>query len=353
MNRVISLPSVRLTALPPLLLLGFLSSLLTSPPIYAWQFQFDGGSQKTDAAEALAVDSNGDVLVSGVTTSSYQIDYLVFKLSGRTGSELWRRVFDEPSEPFEFHTLSLDSRSDVILAGAALNGPFQGRTFTIVKLSGSSGDTLWRKELPFEAGSPSAATIATIDGNSDIIATGLFFDASSLCKNKYIILKLSGLDGRVIWRYALPVERICLANPLTLDVDENGDVLSLANIWEGTVIHLTAIKISGSTGHEVSRRVLPTPPGFGALAVSMAKGDHNIVVAGLVNLYLPPIVTHGLVIKFSGLDGSEIWRKSFGGEASNTYALATSVAVTSNGDVFTGGAVGYNGFLSRLAGEDG
>ncbi len=121
----------------------FLAGLATASaqPASAWQARFQGSPR----IDAIAVDRAGDVLVTVPTPThdGYQA-VAVVKLSGTDGRKLWRHAFSCPGGGGdEAHAIAIDPGGDVVVGGH-VDSCGTGSSFTVVRLSGSGGDELWR-----------------------------------------------------------------------------------------------------------------------------------------------------------------------------------------------------------------
>jgi cysteine-rich repeat protein len=114
-----------------------------------WRFAGAPGGQET--ARAVAIDRAGDVLAGGTTgaggdgcvfsSSPYIVTrcaFTVVKLSGTTGTELWRRTL--PGARFDgAQAVAADAANDALAAGTSGAGFASTGSFTVVKLAGASG----------------------------------------------------------------------------------------------------------------------------------------------------------------------------------------------------------------------
>ncbi|CAM9101635.1 unnamed protein product [Ectocarpus sp. 6 AP-2014] len=93
------------------------------------------------------VDSSGDLVAAGYAANedASELNFLVVKLSGSDGSVLWEYAPSTASGGV-FHSVDLDDRSHVYVAGGEGAPNFQGKvgtTAVILKLDGESGAERW------------------------------------------------------------------------------------------------------------------------------------------------------------------------------------------------------------------
>jgi hypothetical protein len=103
-----------------------------------------GGSN--DAAQAVSIDASGDVFAAGslqnalAESESSVFEDVVCRLRGSDGLELWRVALPrEPGGAWGAQAVTLDSNGDLLVAGAV--------TSVLSKLAGTNGMLLWRRPL--------------------------------------------------------------------------------------------------------------------------------------------------------------------------------------------------------------
>lgn len=76
-----------------------------------WSNKWNGADSLDDKSNAIGLDANGDVYITGYTTSNTRgQDMILQKLDGNTGSILWQRIFNGPDD-------SHDSGTDIEING--------------------------------------------------------------------------------------------------------------------------------------------------------------------------------------------------------------------------------------------
>jgi hypothetical protein len=155
-----------------------------------------------------------------------------------------------------------------------------------------------------------------------------------------ILFMLCGLDvlipGAQAWERRL-LDNTGRAEAIALD--PAGDVIAIGRVNGSEVA-----KLSGATG-EVKWRFHPfhpeAPVSINKVAVDF-NGDVVVVFVGTRT-----------VVKISGSDGTEIWRKPIGGTANAFQDVITAVAIDIDGNVITAGSVGGLFNVCKLRGTDG
>jgi cysteine-rich repeat protein len=290
----------------------------------------------TGWADAVRVDANDDVVVTGRSFVSGVQSFVVAKLASADGSLLWRH--DQLDGTAWGHALALDSTGDPIAAGIA------AADFAVVKVAGSNGALSWNGAL---GGTPGRAYTVAVDGGDDVLAGGEIVDGltpEGQGNYDFAVFKLDGSSGAETWRHVISgpyrYERT-----RTLAADASGDVVAAG--WlspSSTEIDFTVMKLAAGDGDELWRVQL-NPTGSdqnGAFAVGVdASGD--VLAGGILG-------TKYAVLKRSGADGSEIWTTTF---PSVEDGVVIALRVLANGDVVTSGIIDHRFVVATLAGSTG
>jgi hypothetical protein len=297
------------------------------------------GSAGGGTAFAAVVNDSDDVIVAGylrnVVTGS---NFAVIKLAGATGAEFWRRtIVGNPDSSDRAMSLAVDSEGDVVAGGETFVG--SKHEFTVAKVSGATGEVVWRTEVFSDGGS--VANAVAFDAAGDVIAAGRTFHNES--GMDFAVVKLSGATGGELWRRDVDGGANREDYATSMVVDSTGDVTAAGKITQpnpgseqnAVMQRFGVIKFSGATGAEVWRRVLDgRQTGYvAALSIDVAG---NPIAAGRV-------ATRGkdggdfTVMKLNAADGSVVWRRSVHGRTSYYDEVALAVAADSSGNVVATG----------------
>jgi hypothetical protein len=191
---------------------------LACPGGTVWSESLSG--KGSEFAESVAVDANGDIILTGVfnttlslggatLTSVGQEDFFVAKLDP-TGKVLWAKGYGSTSKDYSTH-IAVDAQGNIAVTGSASgnidlgDGPLANAGMNdifIIKLD-PSGKFLWRKMF----GSPMSdiGYDITFDPQGNVIATGQFqgtidFGTGSLLANAAdaYVVKFAP-DGAPLW----------------------------------------------------------------------------------------------------------------------------------------------------------
>jgi hypothetical protein len=173
-------------------------------------------------AWSIAVDGSDHFVAAGSAVLKDWCDITVAKFDGSTGAEMWRAVIDEPSVSScdIAHSVTVDAGGDVLVGAAPVT-----IAFSVLKLSGTTGSVLWRRDLP-NSGAPSGggcceAKQVVADAQGNVLASGRLVGAGN--DSEIAVAKLDGSDGSVIWSRILDLYG-CDDGALGAAIDARGDV---------------------------------------------------------------------------------------------------------------------------------
>jgi uncharacterized delta-60 repeat protein len=311
-----------------------------------------GNANGLDFGRSVVMDKTNDVLAAGFTSNKGTgHDFTVAKFSNLDGKELWRSVihgtaaYETPYVIDQANDIKVDFANNVIVAGGIINSNF-ATDFTVLKLYGSSGKEIWRQTVR-----PGFAHAVVFDIHGNIVAAGSTYDGPH---EQFTVMKFDESDGAIWWNRVIKSKYHGVANAVTTDRSGNVVAAGLSDDVRNRS-GFAVVKFDGISGEELWRRVINENEGAGDWAVSVAVDlNDNVVAAG----WLVDFQTQNdfSVLKFSGADGSEIWRKVING-AANEGDQALGMTVDSKGDVI---AVGYitdaensDFFVAKLEGTTG
>ncbi|MEO0083725.1 MAG: SBBP repeat-containing protein, partial [candidate division WOR-3 bacterium] len=163
--------------------------------IIQWIVRYNGPSNGVDYATALTVDSYGNVYVTGVSyksTSGY--DYLTIKYNAN-GETLWTRRYNGPANYSDgAFAIAVDSFGNVYVTGRSI-GIGTNRDWATIKYN-SQGDELWVQRYNGTADRDDFPRALAIDNLGNIYVTGC---AENINTNKDIVTVKYLAEGNVQW----------------------------------------------------------------------------------------------------------------------------------------------------------
>jgi len=193
---------------------------------HLWSKRF--GSTGEDSGHGVAVDSSGNVVVTGFfqgtvdfggggLTSAGELDIFVAKFSGADGSHLWSKRFGSTAFE-EGREVAVDGSGNVVVTGLFEGtvdfggggltsvGRYDRHDIFVAKFSGANGSHLWSKRFGsadfFDAGVGTA-----VDSSGNVVVTGWFtgtvdFGGENLTSagiDDVFVAQFSGADGSHLW----------------------------------------------------------------------------------------------------------------------------------------------------------
>jgi hypothetical protein len=305
-----------------------------------WTNRYDGPGNGYDRAYAIAVDSDGNAVVTGASSGigTSLSDYATIKYSS-VGVALWTNRYDGVGNGGgDAWAIAVDSAGNVFVSGASRGTFVNDFDYATVAYS-SAGVPLWtnRYDGP-ENGWDQAAGIA-VDSSGNVFVTGgsgLVLGAGARGYDFDTLAYSSA--GDLLWenRYDGPLSSGDYAYGIA--VDGNGNVFVTGVSYNpGTTINDYATVGYSNAGIPLWTRRYNgpgNPPDDGATAIAV-DGSGNVCVTGY------SLDANGLsgfaTIKYSSA-GVPSWTRRY--SAGNANATSPQIAVDSSGDVFVTGESG-------------
>jgi hypothetical protein len=183
-----------------------------------WTNRYNGRANGDNQARAVAVDTSGNVFVTGWSyDSSSSDDYATIKYSS-AGVPLWTNRYNGAANSSDqAAAMALDSSGNVFVTGSSYSGTVFGFDFATIAYSGA-GIPLWTNR--YAAPSDSHATGIAVDGSGNVLVTG---SSAAVGGADYATIKYSGA-GIPLWtnRYNGPGNGDDV--PAAVAVDSSGNV---------------------------------------------------------------------------------------------------------------------------------
>lgn len=243
-----------------------------------WVQTYAGPSATEDDANSLAVDTDGNVYVTGQSKGvGSDFDYATIKYSP-DGAQLWVARYNGPSNSVDQASrVVVDSAKNVYVTGASTGS---GTNFDYATLKYSpAGVQLWVARYNGPSNGIDKATDLALDANGNVFVTG----SSELSpgKSDYATIKYSP-DGVQLWaqRYDGASAGDDDANALALDA--NGDVyVTGQSKGSGTGYDFATVKYLGADGTQAWVTRFNSGGGVNDTAVALALDTQfNVYVAG-------------------------------------------------------------------------
>ncbi len=307
-----------------------------------WQRYYNGpgpAGNSWDVPAGLAVDANGDIVVTGKSYNaiySYDYDFYTAKYSGTNGAILWERRFnggtvvgassDTPA------AVALDGSGNVIVSGISVGD------FYTTKYASTNGELLWERRTNPAGAGLNQVTALWLDSFGNAVVTGQSFAPSS--SFDYYTAKYSGTDGGVLWEqsYNGPSSRADFSRAVS--GDRFGNVVVTGYSHNGTNYDYYTAKYASTNGELLWERRYDGPingngSGRGqdmAWGIVVDHQDNVVVVGGTDDGNNRDMYT----VSHAGTDGTPIWERRYNGPG-NSNDLAEVVANDVDGNVVIAG----------------
>jgi len=338
--------------------------VLSSSGVSAWTATIDGAGVDDvfgDFASVVATDASGDVFAGGGLTEDTNRDFGIVKLDGVSGAEFWRTTVGSTSTSTAavdtLQDLAVDSLGDVIVCGRLGNGTISNSSnFAVVKLSGVDGSEIWRFELAGTDTTRSHFAVAlAVDSSGNIIATGAVSNLSTGLD--LAAVKLSGVDGSPMWTTEIQGTKVVGGRDqaTSLALDSSGNAVVGAQIHNTGSLDFAVVKFSALDGSELWRVSIDgTLSNLETAADVAVDGNDDVVAVGFLRNATPGFDDF-TTVKLLGSTGGEVWRSSVDLGFSDQ---AQAVALDASGNPIVTGKVddpvtGDDLYVTKLSATDG
>ncbi len=293
-----------------------------------WQYGDTPQTEKQEA-RAMAVDSSGNTVITGISLQSGTYDYYTIKMKADGTGVLWSKLYDKAGGEDYATAIAIDSDDNVLVTGYAWNGT--NYDFHTIKYSSADGTVLWQHSFNAETDGNDYNTTLTVDSLNNVYIGGNSQQASGI--DDIILIKYGpdgpNPDGSPIWQttYNGPesghdritaitagIDGIAIAG-LSQNSTPDFDALTLKYEFDGSLLWEKRKSLSGDDS---------------ALAISMDLSG-NVAMTGIVyNGSNKDIYT----VKYNTTTGAVEWEDTYDGGYDEEPA---AVFIDSSGDVYITG----------------
>lgn len=301
-----------------------------------WASRYDAFGL-AESARAIAIDTSGNVYVTGVSvdpsTGGSGQDYATVKYNS-AGLQQWAKRYNGPGNSADAaNAIAVDGLGNVIVTGNSMTFGTNWDYFTIKY--NSVGDTLWtrRWDSPISASDNSVAVV--VDSFNNIYITGSSSEGLFLATNQWATIKYSPA-GTVLWQNWSNFSDGTDNYPYAMAL-KDGFIFITGATTNATGDHdFLTIKQSAVTGDTIWTRTYNGLSGGNDEANDIFADDlGNVYVTGKSQQSGVFSTTDYLTIKYDS-SGTELWTTVYDG-LSSSFDAAVSVAVDDSGNVFVTG----------------
>jgi uncharacterized delta-60 repeat protein len=306
-----------------------------------WAVRYTSSGDRTDSAERMAVDADGNVYVVGSGPGpSGNSDILLVKYT-TNGQLLWAQYFNGIDNRADQATaLAIGSNGAVVVTGRSMNAAGNDDV-VVVRFDPATGVPTWSTVYNGDGRGTDVGVDLAVDGAGNIAVLATSQGAGNN-NTDIVTLIIDGSTGITNWRHRWDggsTEDVAVR----LALDASGNVL--VSGWTArTSIDLVTFKLGRVKGELLWSALYDAPAGLADHAMDLTVGaDGDAVVAAATQV--AGGTTDYAVLRYRGSDGARLWVSRYNGPGN--YADAPQdVLVGSAGDVFV---TGYSDDLLRTA----
>ena len=306
-----------------------------SAGIRQWVRRYDGPGKDDDYANAIAVDTGGNVYVTGASRNAagYE-DYATIKYN-TDGRRQWVRRYDGPGKfgirNDEPTAIAVDTNGNVYVTGSSRNAALAPNDdYATIKYN-SAGKRQWVRRYDGPGKWYDYATAIAVDTKGNVYVTGCSRNVTG--NDDYATIKYSS-TGKQQWigRYNGPRNGDDCATAIAVDTKGNAYVTGYSRNVAGNDDYAT-IKYSSSGKREWVRRYDGPGKGYDFATAIAVDIRANVYVTGYSrNLFGNDDYA---TIKYNNI-GNQQWIKRYDGPG-KWHDYATAIAVDTRGNVYVTG----------------
>jgi uncharacterized delta-60 repeat protein len=313
-----------------------------------WEKRHNGPKNSPDRATAVVIDNGGNVNVTGYSLSfATSYDYYTAKYAGTNGALLWETRYDGPAHRHDKPTaLAVDSNGNVIVTGQSHNGT--NYDYCTAKYAAANGALIWEKRYNGSQYGDDLPVALAVDASGNVVVTGSSKNPTG-SDTDYYTVKYAEADGSFLWekRYANPSRN---DSPSAVATDSTGNVFVTGSSENGsgsTYDYYTA-KYAAANGALLWEKRYNSPSNGNDVATALVLDNNgNVVVTGSISAqhYMVVNMTNYVLVldyydyytaKYGAANGSLLWEKRYNAPA-NDDDKATALAMDAVGNVFVTG----------------
>ncbi|MCH7904228.1 MAG: SBBP repeat-containing protein [Armatimonadetes bacterium] len=296
-----------------------------------WLSRYSRADRSGDQAYALAVDSAGNVYVTGSSSGGGTgVDYATLKYD-TNGNLLWVRRYNGPSnDNGDIATaIAVDDVGNVYVTGQSWGG---ATNFDYATLKyDTNGNQLWVRRYDGPANYIDVPTALAVDEAGSVYVTGSSWGVGT--DIDYATVKYNA-NGNLVWalRYNGPANDVDQSNALA--VDEAGNVYVTGwSVGSGTRTDVATLKYDTNGNLVWERRYNGPANGSDGAAALALDSSGNMYVTGFSSGFGTSL--DYLTLKYD-TDGNRLWSMRYDGSGIG-YDRAEAVAVDGPGNVYVTG----------------
>ena len=314
----------------------------------AWRQKYDVTSTVSQGGTSVAIDSHGNVAVTGFAIDSGDDDkrYYTARYAGTTGELIWEKFFDGGIGENLALAVAVDSVGNVIVTGGVVQSPAAGQeNFYTIKYAAADGAVLW--ERTFDSGNLGAdqARFIAVDSADNVIVAG---SSVGTAGNEDIQLLRYSPGGTMNGQFRFTGAQTRPDFPTGLVIDSGNFAIvsgTTQNTNGDTDIYLA--KVDLGTQAAVWTRITNSMQGGSddeANGVAVDPSD-NVFVAGYIRA---ADNTHQFHTRKYNSAGTLQWQQTFTGPEGDFLRGAIGVVADAEGNAYVTGSSTVDNFTTTI-----
>ncbi len=304
-----------------------------------WKKSWRGSGQGPDIAYAIAYANNTIYATGEVSNYGLGFDFFTIAVS-TSGDSIWGAHYNDAAynQYDQANALAIDSNGNIIVSGQSDRDPSSiiNDDFLTIKYN-SNGQMQWTKRYNGTANAIDRSVAVAVDGGGNIIAAGR---SSNGFDDDYAVIKYDGA-GNVLWSDMYDnggTDRIT-----DMGLDNSGSIYVTGRSSNGNDDDFRTLKYA-SSGQQVFNVAYDFVEDDRADFIDV-NPDGTFAVAGRSDASAAALINYNYrVIKYSA-DGAQLWSNSFEGTGANDD-IVQDVDITTTGEVLV---TGYSDALATAA----
>jgi len=311
---------------------SLLPALLYSQVDTAWVRRYDGPSDSTDRAYAIALDNSGNIYVTGFSISSTSSDYATIKYNSN-GDMIWLSRYDGPANSADSaQAITVDNAGYIYVTGASI-GSGTSSDYATIKYN-ADGDTLWVSRYNGPGNSVDRTYAIALDNAGNVYVTGSSY-MTSTGNADYVTIKYRS-NGDTAWLRSYNGPNSTMDYAYAIAVDASGNVFVTGGSYAlASAYDYATIKYDSLGAEQWLQRYNGPGNGYDYSRAIVLDAQSNVYITGASTSQTSLVYYDYATIKYNA-DGVQQWLQRYNGPGNYTDD-AQAIVLDNSGNVYVTG----------------